>query len=73
MDEWICSDDRHPDEGTYVLFSTGNFVGIAYFIDGDWDTVGANRRHYMFSAKEKAYSAARPQYWMPLPKPAVLK
>ena len=69
--EWISvEEDGYPEDGQYVLISYEFGVGIAQFIDGDWDTVGANRRHYIFTDKEKVYSSAHVQYWMPLPKPS---
>ena len=61
--------DGYPEEGSYVLIAYDFGVGIAQYVDGDWDTVGANRRHYIFTNKEKVYSSAHAQYWMPLPKP----
>jgi hypothetical protein len=61
--------DGYPPNGTFVLIAYEFGIGIAQFVDDDWDTVGANRKHYIFTDKGKVYSSASPLYWMPLPKP----
>lgn len=66
--KWInTEEDRLPEDGSYVLVGFQFGVGIAQYINGEWDTVGANRRHYIFTNKEKLYSSCQPLYWMPLP------
>lgn len=68
---WNCIFDTSPSEGEYVLIDLDGFVGIAQWIDGDWDTVGANRKHFIFAKHKKLYSSAQPEYWAPLPTPSV--
>lgn len=66
--KWISVEDKLPENGHFVLIAYEFGIGIARFVDGDWDTVGKNRKHYIFTDKEKVHSSANPQHWMPLPK-----
>lgn len=61
--------DGYPEDGEYVLIGFDFGIAIGQFIDEDWDTVGTNRKHFVFTKKEKLFSSCHPQYWMPLPKP----
>lgn len=66
--EWKNVDiDGYPEDKEYVLIAYEFGVGIAQFIDGDWDSVGSNRKHFIFSKNTKFYTSAQPRYWMPLP------
>jgi hypothetical protein len=67
--EWTFIDNEMPNEGEYVLVTSGENspIGISRFIDGEWDT-GVGHKRPVFTKTERFLTSASIVYWMPLPK-----
>lgn len=67
MSEWISINEKKPEDGHYVIIGYHFGVGIAQWAGDEWDTVGSNHKHYIFTDKQKVFSSCQAEYWMPLP------
>jgi len=74
MNEWNFVDEKMPQEGEYILATSGEEgpIFITRLHDGDWDIPGGLNKRLCFTKTELFFTRAPVVFWMPLPEPPKL-
>lgn len=64
---WTDVNDKLPEEGKYVLFYNGYWMGVGRYAPSEWDEDMPDNMKFQDETTEYIYPA--PTYWRPRPAP----